>query len=491
MKKLVTLLLAAGLIFSAANSASAVELKASGTMDFAFERYQNLGWGDGIMAPLQDTEDTNGLFHQKHGDAVTRLRVGLDFIVSENLSAHYQAQVGTFTWGGPTNPAGENAGGALGSRAANIVTRFAYLDWMIPTTMIHVRMGQQPVALPSYTFGSPVLDDAGTGIVVAGPINDNITLTGFWVRALSQSRRGTITDIGSATDDLLDLFGLVGDFAYDGFAFSPWVMFGLLGKDATTADFTDPLTGTTYTGVPTGYYGLLPANLYYNARNGLYQPSNSEVWMAGLGAELTMFDPFRFTFDVYFSSTINDHSSTERAGWYAALGAEYKTAYGTPALKGWYASGDDANWNDGSERPLTLAGSFDPTTTYFDGVYGIAQNIDRTSADGTWGISAQWNGLSLIEKLSHDFAVTYIQGTNHKANAFLLGANYLTTRDSLVEFDFNSTYLIYQNLATVLEIGYILEDMDTRNFELMTGQPANSVSFSDAWRVALNFRYTF
>ena len=36
MKKLVTLLLAAGLVVSAANGASAVELRVSGTLDFAF-----------------------------------------------------------------------------------------------------------------------------------------------------------------------------------------------------------------------------------------------------------------------------------------------------------------------------------------------------------------------------------------------------------------------------------------------------------------------
>ncbi len=480
MKKLVTLLLAAGLVFSAANSASAVEVKASGTMDFAFERYQNLGWGGGdgrgSLAPLQDTEDMGGNLHQKHGDAVTRLRVGMDFIASENLSAHFQIQAGTFTWGGPATNAlsrPENLGGALGSRAANIVMRFAYLDWMIPTTAVHVRMGMQPVALPSYTFGSPVLDDAGTGIVVSGAVNDNITVTGLWVRALSQSRRGNAATAASYTDDTLDVFGLVGDFSYDGFAVSPWALFGVVGKDAADLDY--------------GFEGVMPVN-GFETPNG-FQPSNGEVWMLGLGAELTMFDPFRFTFDAYYGATVNDHRSTERAGWYAALGAEYKTAYGTPALKGWYASGDDNNFNDGSERAPTLSGAFNPTSTYFDGVYGIAYTIDRTSADGTWGVSLQWNGLSFIDKLTHDFAVTYIQGTNHKNNAFLLGANYLTTKDSLVEFDFNTTYMIYQNLAAVLELGYILEDMDARNYERVTN--GQTLSFSDGWRAALNFRYKF
>lgn len=95
MKKLVTLLLAAGLVFSAANSASAVEVKTSGQLDFAFDWTQNMD--DGSF--FQDIDD--GGTEQKHFGAVQRFRLGLEFVMSENLSATYQAQVGTFTWGGP------------------------------------------------------------------------------------------------------------------------------------------------------------------------------------------------------------------------------------------------------------------------------------------------------------------------------------------------------------------------------------------------------
>ena len=92
MKKLVTLLLAAGLVFSAANSASAVEVKTSGQLDFAFDWTQNMDEG----SFFQDIDD--GGTEQKHFGAVQRFRLGLEFVMSENLSATYQAQVGTFTW---------------------------------------------------------------------------------------------------------------------------------------------------------------------------------------------------------------------------------------------------------------------------------------------------------------------------------------------------------------------------------------------------------
>ena len=439
------------------------------------------------------------------------MRLGLDFIMSENLSAHYQAQVGTFTWGGPASGdltsggnKNEALGGALGTRAANIVTRFAYLDWMIPNTDVKVRMGQQPVALPSFTFGSPVLDSSATGIVVAAPVTENIGITGMWLRAESDARRGTTTSTNVRTDDNADLFGLVADFKYDGFRVQPWAVVGTIGKDARV--FGSSLT------------------VDYNGRNYAFRGSNDVLWYAGVSGELTMLDPFRFTADFYYSSRDSKLENTggfftnmrtdekfnaDQSGWYAALGGEYKTAIGTPALKGWYATGDkravsyDVNGNAyyktnfrGQPVDLNQNGAFNPTSTFFDGRYGIAQTMDKCDAGGTWGVSAQWNGINFIESLTHDLSVTYVQGTNNKHNAGIIGdptTGYLTSKDSLVEVDFNTTYNIYQNLATVLELSYIFEDFDGKNMarNVLGTNTTEKAKFSNAWRAALNFRYTF
>ena len=456
MKKLVTLLLAAGLVFSAANSASAVEVKTSGTMDFAFDWTQNMD--DGSF--FQDIDD--GGTEQKHFGAVQRFRLGLEFVMSENLSATYQAQVGTFTWGGPAtgNSSEEGNGGVLGSRSANIVTRLAYLDWMVPNTSVKVRMGQQSVALPSFTFGSPVLDDTATGVVVAAPLTDNFGLTGMWLRADSDFRRGTFDT--KVVNDTTDIFGLIGDVKGDGFQVQPWVSVGLIGKNS-------PKFGE---GV-----------------------GNATVWWAGLSGELTMFDPFRLTADFIYNRVDVDHSKNDDSdGWYAALGAEYKTAYGTPALKGWYASGDDkdhALHNDKGGRVMEISGGFNATSTFYDGAFGLGKHMGFASPNGSWGISAQWNDISFVENLSHALSVTYVQGTNNKDNHLSVNDGYLTTKDSLVEIDFNTTYNIYQNLATVLEIGYIIEDFDGKNLARVQGDPDGKVKFSNAWRASLNFQYKF
>ncbi len=474
MKKLVTLLLAAGLVFSAANSASAVEVKTSGQMDFAFDWTQNM---DGTF--FQDIDD--GGAEQKHFGAVQRFRLGLEFVMSENLSATYQAQVGTFTWGGPAtgNTLGgnnsEGNGGVLGSRSANIVTRLAYLDWMVPNTSVKVRMGQQAVALPSFTFGSPVLDDTATGVVVAAPLTDNFGLTGLWLRADSGFRRGNVS---TAVNDTTDLFGLIGDVKGDGFQVQPWVTVGLVGDHS-------PKFGVI------GYDELTNENIYL--------PGNATAWWAGISGELTMFDPFRLTADFMYNNVDVDHTSNakylESDGWYAALGAEYKTAYGTPALKGWYASGDDKDYAEGKGgRVKEISGGFNATSTFYDGAFGLGKHMGFTSPNGSWGISAQWNDISFVENLSHALSVTYVQGTNNKHNRIAPDDGYLTTKDSLVEIDFNTTYNIYQNLATVLEIGYIIEDFDGKNaanngFDgLKAGDKAK---FSNAWRASLNFQYKF
>ena len=484
MKKLVTLLLAAGLVLSAANGASAVEAKAYGLWQHSFN------WGGNIISPFKATKDSGD--YQKHFDAIQRMRLGVNFIMSENLSATYDVQIGNFTWGGApadslklkddkisgalTGQGGnssENLGGRLGTRSANITTRLAYLDWIVPNTSVKVRMGQQLVALPSYTFGSPVLGGGGataTGIVVSAPITDNIGLTTMWLRADSGWRRAN----GSAkttwhSSDNTDIASVIGDLKFDGFRVQPWVTLGFIGKHSGSY-------------APAGDNGKL--GLTGGTTNDI--GDNATAWWAGVSGELSMFDPFRLTADFIYNAVNGpDDKADKVSAWYAALGAEYKTAYGTPALKGWYASGDK-NPNDTDDhkrgRMLWLFGNFNATNTYYDGGYPLSMYFDNQSTNGTWGLSAQWNNLSFIENLSHSASVTYVKGTNHSQNVSDPSKNYLTTKDSFVELDFSTVYKIYQNLAAGLELGYIIEDFDDNH---------GAIDYSNAWKAAVTFTYSF
>ena len=493
MKKLLTLFLAAGMTLTAAHGASAVELKASGIYDFSFSGSSNMNGNRSFMDSSDHRHNLKRELRGRKFDALQRMRLGLEFVMSEQLSAFYQAQIGTYYWGGPYKGGkkAESDGGALATRAANVTTRLAYLDWMIPTTDIHVRMGQQPFALPAFVAGSPILDDPAAGVAINAPVNDWLDLTGFWIRAVSDPLKTSTGEYEYDSADV-DLFGLVADMKFDCFRLAPWAVVGHGGKNFSEVSNA----GGTASGV-------LPFNGMNRLRwdNGtlVSDPDNSSstIWFAGISGEFKPFDPMRLALDFYYSATDNAHASTERDGWYVAGLAEYELPWFVPAVVAWYASGDDSNATNGSEQPLTLSGGFDPgARAYFDGRFNIANTIDKCDAGGTWGVSAQINKLSFLKDLHHDFAVTYFQGTNSKKMPEIINRNggevspadYLTRGDSIIEVDFNSTYQIYKNLVAVLELSYLFQDIDDNVWRNADNQKGD---FSDAWRAALNFRYKF
>lgn len=494
MKKLLTLMLAAGMTLAATSGASAVDVKISGTYDFSFSGSDGINGTNSFMSSSDYRHNADGELNPHHFDVYQRLRLGMDFTMSEQLSAFYQAQVGIFTWGGPYKGAGkmENDGGALGTRATNISTRLAYLDWMIPQTNVHVRMGQQEMLLPNYVAGSPVLDDPATGVFLSAPLTDTFSANAFWMRAVSDPLKNAYGEYDYDDADV-DLFGLIGDLKYDYFRFTPWGMVGRGGKNFDEVSNA----GSTSSGV-------LPFNgmnaLTWNNGNLVATPdgSTSTIWFAGFGGEMTLFDPLRLAMDFYYSGTKNDNASTEREGWYVAALAEYRLPWFVPAVKAWYASGDDSKVTNGSEQPLYLSGGFKPgASTYFKGRFNIANTIDNGSAGGTWGVSAQLNKISFIDDLSHDLRVSYFRGTNSSNMPYIINnvyggsvtpANYLTTQDSVVELDFDTSYQIYKNFVTVLELSYAFQDIDGGVWKNELGENGD---FSNAWRAALNFRYKF
>ena len=114
MKKLLTLMLAAGMTLAAANGAQAVDVKVSGTYDFSFSGSDNLNGDNSFMSDSDYRHNTGRELNQHHFDVYQRLRLGMDFVMSEQLAAFYQAQIGIFNWGGSYKGASkmENDGGA-------------------------------------------------------------------------------------------------------------------------------------------------------------------------------------------------------------------------------------------------------------------------------------------------------------------------------------------------------------------------------------------
>lgn len=70
----------------------------------------------------------------------------------------------------------------VGGPGKAVTARLAYLDWLVPSADVLIRMGRQEVIMPSYVFNSPVLDGTLDGVTVHAPINEMVSLNAGWLR---------------------------------------------------------------------------------------------------------------------------------------------------------------------------------------------------------------------------------------------------------------------------------------------------------------------
>ncbi|MDD6181541.1 MAG: hypothetical protein PUB01_05670, partial [Desulfovibrionaceae bacterium] len=117
MKKLATLLLAAGMVFGAATGASAIDFKAKGQWVMSFDLGDNLGFSEDGYGNGWGGDDF---------DAMQRVRLQLDAVASEALSGTVYFEMGNQTWGNA------KSGGALGADGKVVEVKQAYIDWIVP-----------------------------------------------------------------------------------------------------------------------------------------------------------------------------------------------------------------------------------------------------------------------------------------------------------------------------------------------------------------------
>lgn len=138
-----------------------------------------------------------------------------------------------------------------------------------------------------------------------------------------------------------------------------------------------------------------------------------------------------------------------------------------------------------------------PTSYGFDGTnYGGAALTLGYGINGTWAAMARINNISFYEDLSHVLRLVYYQGTNNTQmvrDKFITNPQdtigsmtYMTTADKAVEFNFDSTYKIYDNLTMHVELGYIRMDQDKELWRSV-GYEANKNNF----KYTLSFQYMF
>ena len=460
MKKLTTLLLAAGMVFAASAPASAVDVKMDGEYMFTF------GLGDRMATG------------KSFDVAGQRVRIGMTFTANENLSGYLQLQAGIspednseYSWGTDTT-----------GRDSRVAVRQAYIDWIVPNTDVKVRMGKQLIALPVDAFGKSAIFHSWAsrdGISVAAPVTDWMSLNAFWMRG-NYVEGGEY--YGTDESDKSDFFALSAPMKFDGFAVTPYVMYAAIDQtpwDGVEEEYTNALAGST---------------------DGAYLADGNAFW-AGVTTTMTYFDPFVLKLSGAYGTVSYDglgdnkgtaHNWNDRAGWYVQAKASYKTAYGTPILGAWYGSGDDRDAQYARQNWIpTQAGRFHPTYGLANGQYGLYDGLAaQHNICGTWGVQAGIENVSFLEDLSHKFTVTMFKGTNHDGvDATLSPVNYMTYSDTAVEFDLSSTYKIYKNLTANLELAYVIADYDKDDHA--TFATNNKDWDENGWSAMLSFAYQF
>ncbi len=478
-KKLMTLILAAGLITTCAFEAKAIDFKASGEWFFGF------GVSDSSLI-----KDSSGSDRFK---AEQRLRLQIEAIASESLSGTVQFEMGETVWGQSAE------GGALGTDGKIVTVRQAYIDWFVPNTELQFRMGLQALALPNVAGGAAVLDDQVAAIVANYTFNENMSVTAAWLRPYNDNYGNDGNGDSTNYLDNMDMFLLSLPVAYDNFTINPWIAYGVIGRNAVHSG-------------PNGdqdfEFGadVMPVGFGGGASN---EHAYATLWYAGLPMTYAM-DNWNFELDLNYGSAhgFNDYTTSTgvkadayRQGFVIKALAEYAMDWGTPGVFAWYGSGDDGNAKDGSERMPSIAASSNFTSFIQDGPNGYSLSDGSglmLSYGGTWGLGVQVRDMSFVEDLSHTLRITYWGGTNstdmikHIGNPKGWreeGGMYLTHNDSLVEINFDSTYQIYENLQAVVELGYIFNGIDTDEWNNNTA--GATIDGQNGWKAALLMMYSF
>jgi hypothetical protein len=448
MKRFMVLVMLAAFILGSVGTAQAVELKAKGVWRVHFNY-------------LKD-RDFNNKSEIDDFLAMQRARVMFDFIASENLKGVLELEIGNLTWGA-------EPGGQLNADGVNVKTRNAYLQFLVPGTQANVKAGIQYVALPS-TFGSHILAADQAGLLASLPLNDMLGLTLGWTRPYDVTQGTFETSI----DDEVDVFFAVLPITLDGMKLNPFGVFARWGKDILKDKYNFDKDG-----------------------------KNANEWFGGLNFSVDIWNPIVIRGDINYG-TVKFADDFTAAGYIADLSVQYKMDMVIPELFFLYESGEDSSYARGgdSDRMPTIgtdANSWEPTTFGLAGsAFGSSDAILRsfiaklpgaTALDsywaregsiGMWVLAAKLGKISFIDKLTHDLVLSYATGTNETENVQLF-----TSDDKYYEITFDHDYMIYENLAARLELGWGKLDLND------TYKGRSDLANSDAWKAAFGFLFRF
>lgn len=485
------------------SAAQAIEFKVKGQWMVNIEYGKNGQFTGGGAA--------TGFTNRNGGDddfgSSQRVRLQLEAIASETLSGTVYFEMGNTQWGR------ESQGGALGADGRIVELKNAYID-VVLFEGLKARMGIQNVTLPSYSTTSQIMSADVAGITLNYAFNDNISATAWWLRPWNDNYAGNADGLQANYLDNIDFFGLALPMQFEGVKITPWGMYGMLGPNAFR-EGNDWLARAKTSYYASSLYPVMYGNMTRRLES---QTSYGNAWWAGFTGEVTAFDPWRFAWDFSYGSFRRDDESLNREGWLASALLEYKLDWGIPGIHGWYASGDDDDPSNGSERlPYTDldeggANSFDKFA--FGGGRPNTFRDARIahSMAGTWGVGIHLKDMSFLENVKHTFRANYFGGTNnpdlikalHKITGEWMTPNnftgdtvgveglYMTTRDTALGFNLENEWKVYENFKIFVDAAYIHVMLDqSSNVWGQSKMNGRSDDVRDAWNLSCTFMYSF
>jgi len=486
MKKLLVLVIAAVFMLCWAAGASAVEMKTSGYFLIGGGSADNLGF----------TEDHNplGRGSNDHNDpgfeACREMGLQFDFIANENLKGVLSFQLGE---------GGDQQGGFFGDTNArvggeedgddSVELDKLYIDFNWPGTEINFRIGSQVVALPDTISGSQIMLEVPPAAIMNAPLMDGMSLTAGWVRMANDL---TDEDRESRNDEAADLFFLSLPIEMSGIKLNPYAAYAMIGKNYARAE-----AGYDFMNIWPNYDYII-GEATGNPNDGATENFEDDVdaYYAGLRFDMDMFDPLVFMGSVNYGYmeigdlnkawTTTNEDDIEVSGFHIDAAIDYKMDSMTPEIFGFWSQGPDDEDEDLDMYPALVAG-VDYTTNYFEGSLWNDQYFEGTGrmhAMSCWAVGLKIKDIKLINKLTNEIQVAYIEGTADEDIAVSPGDNFLNEDESVVDINLNSKYQLYENLAAVSELGYAVYDDDS-DYKDTYGDD------EDEYKITFGLKYSF
>jgi hypothetical protein len=390
-----------------------------------------------------------------------RFRLRADFEANENVYFRLGLRV-INTWGYGTFTAA--------NPAAEVLVDLAYLQFKVPNTKITVTAGYQDLTLPQSSIfnGSPIYCDYLAAITLDIPVIDNnFSILAGYARLFDTNR--TFDSTTTQKYDEMNGYFLTLPVTVEGFKTTPWAMVVIAGRDGpysnykNTADVAD--SGTLFANT------LLTAASYINisssGRTGHWKNAQNPYYWVGSSFEVSALDPIRLYADiVYGAGAMNDSKADRRQGYMADFAAEYTGfGFGNPMVFGWYASGEDSSINNGSERLPYLRSKWGAGNSLLfedDSPLPRATSI-YLSPVGSCGVGISSGEMSFVEKFSNRLTFIYYKGNNSPkairtartlSSSYMAMGHDLTTNEHVIGLNFDTKYMIYENLSAILETGW-------------------------------------